>query len=102
MTKGENARRTRSLNVRKTIRLLSFAAMAAIVVREMRKPPEQRDWTGHVGKVVPYDLRPPTLDRFRERAWNPDGPVVVPKVFGVGWTINAGRLVQLVRDRVSA
>jgi hypothetical protein len=44
---------------------------------------------------VPYDIRPPTLDRIRERIWNPDNPqIIVPRVFGAGWTINLGRLKQ--------
>ena len=92
----------RSIGIRKTIRLLSLATMAAIVVREMRKPPEERTWSGTVASVVPYDLRPPTVDRVRDRMWNPEGPVVGPKVFGVGWTVNAGRVMQLVRDRTGS
>ncbi len=44
---------------------------------------------------IPYDLRPPTIERIRERVWNPDNPrIVVPRVFGAGWTINLGRLRQ--------
>jgi len=38
---------------------------------------------------VPYDFRPPTLDRFRERCWNPDDPrLLTPHVFGWGWALN--------------
>ncbi len=44
---------------------------------------------------VPYDIRRPTMERFRERMWNPDDPrVIVPRVFGAGWDINLGRLKQ--------
>ncbi len=44
---------------------------------------------------IPCDLRPPTRARIRERIWNPDNPrIIVPRVFGAGWTINLGRLKQ--------
>ena len=47
--------------------------------------------------VIPYDLRRPTLARMKERFWNPDETrIVVPRVFGAGWTLN---LYQLHRQR---
>jgi hypothetical protein len=47
---------------------------------------------------VPYDFRPPTVARVRSRVWNPDDPhLVQPHAFGVGWTLNVGRLVSLLR-----
>ncbi|MEW6554637.1 MAG: DUF5808 domain-containing protein [Actinomycetota bacterium] len=42
---------------------------------------------------VPYDLRFPTPSRIRERMWNPGDPrVIVPRVFGAGWTVNFATL----------
>lgn len=42
---------------------------------------------------IPYDLRFPTWERLEERMWNPDDPrVIVPRVFGAGWTINLASL----------
>ncbi len=42
---------------------------------------------------VPYELRMPTTARVRSRWWDTSNPkVLVPKVFGVGWTINFGGL----------
>ena len=39
----------------------------------------------------------------KERMWDPEGAhLISPRVFGVGWTLNVGRLVELVRQRVSA
>ncbi len=39
---------------------------------------------------VPFEFRVPTLDRFRERWWNPDDELILtPHVFGVGWSVNA-------------
>ncbi len=50
--------------------------------------------TGYI-MGMPYDFRRPTLDRLRERMWNPDDPhIIVPRFFGVGWDINLGRLKQ--------
>ena len=37
---------------------------------------------------MPYDFRRPTLAVIRERLWNPGGPMLPPKVWGVGWTLN--------------
>ena len=39
--------------------------------------------------LIPYDVRPPSLARLRERLWNPrDERFLVPTFFGVGWTVN--------------
>jgi hypothetical protein len=54
----------------------------------MRKAPSGGKFMG-----VPYDWTRPTLARMKERLWNPDEPrVLVPKVFGWGWSINFARL----------
>jgi Family of unknown function (DUF5808) len=72
---------------------------ALIAIRqELSKSPSERGWTGKVGPI-PYDFRPPTPSRIRERYWNPnDDRILVPQLFGVGWTINVGRLVRLLRS----
>lgn len=63
---------------------------------ELAKPPSVRTWEGRIGGIVPYDLRFPTLDRLRERYWNPDSERVITKQpFGVGWTLNVGRVARL-------
>lgn len=67
------------------------------VVQELRKPPEQRTWHGKVADVVPYDFRMPTIDRFTDTYWNPDGPVVSSKFWGVGWSPNFGAIKQLLQ-----
>lgn len=42
---------------------------------------------------VPYDVRPPSSAREASRWWNPlDRRVLVPKSWGVGWTVNVGAL----------
>jgi hypothetical protein len=74
--------------------------LAAALVTELRKPKELRTWNGLVAGVVPYEFRPPTLARVRERWWNPhDDRVLTEHVFGVGWSINLARLAQLLGFR---
>lgn len=44
---------------------------------------------------IPYDWRWPTLRKIKGRIWNPGGPMLPPKVFGWGWTLNlANRRAQ--------
>jgi uncharacterized membrane protein len=79
---------------------LAAGLTVAAVVRELRLPADERTWHGRI-LYVPYDFRIPTLERLRERFWAPDQPVIVPQLFGVGWSINVGRLVALVTNRGS-
>ena len=65
------------------------------IVQELRTPPEKRTWYGTVAGLVPYDFRKPTIDRFRETYWNPDGPLISGKAFGVGWAPNFGAVKNL-------
>lgn len=89
-------------NLIRLIRLTTVALAVAAVVKELRTPAEERQWHGSLG-FVPYDLRMPTSARIKERMWNPDNAHVIgPRVFGVGWTVNFGRLVELVRHRDAA
>ncbi|WP_421732996.1 DUF5808 domain-containing protein [Cellulomonas sp.] len=90
------------LDLQKVIRLITLALAVAAVVKELRLPAEEREWHGQVVGFVPYDFRVPTMARFKERMWDPEGAhVISPRVFGVGWTLNAGRIVELVRQRVT-
>lgn len=42
---------------------------------------------------VPYDFRGATTQRLSERIWNPADPrIFMPRLFGVGWTVNFGAL----------
>ncbi|WP_189668153.1 DUF5808 domain-containing protein [Promicromonospora soli] len=88
--------------LKKVIRLVSLALTAAAVFKELRTPEDERTWHGKVVSVVPYDFRFPTMARVRERMWNPEADHVLgPRVFGVGWTVNAGKVVALVRGRMA-
>jgi uncharacterized membrane protein len=83
-------------------RLLSWLTTGlavAAVVQELRKPADERTWNGRI-LYVPYDFRIPTLARVRDRLWAPeDKRLFVPQVFGVGWSLNIGRVVSLVTNR---
>ena len=81
--------------------LIGWATLVgAAIVTEMRKPPAERTGHGTVAGVVPYDLRPPTWQRVRGTLWNPaNKALLVPHVFGVGWTVNLARARDLIVSR---
>ena len=79
----------------KNIWRLALAIIGVIaVVQELKKPPDERTWTGRVANFVPYDFRMPTVERIRHTYWNPDGPILSGKVLGVGWAPNFGVLTK--------
>ncbi len=88
--------------LRRLVQLITLAITAAALWQQLSRPREARTWEGRVAGV-PYDFRPPTIDRFQKRLWAPDNAqVVVPQVFGVGWTVNLGRLVRMLRTSGSS
>src|SRR5579864_3933344 len=93
MSRGERSRRKK--RSRWPGLIVGATLVGVAVATEMRKPPDERTWEGRIGGLIPYDLRRPTFARAVERLWNPANPhIVVPTVFGVGWTVNVGRLVH--------
>lgn len=85
----------RMTDVRDVWRLLLAIIGVIAVVQELRKPKDERTWHGKVADFVPYDFRMPTVERVRSTYWNPDGPIVSGKVFGVGWAPNFGVLARM-------
>jgi hypothetical protein len=85
----------RTLTARNIWQLVLAIIGIIAVAQELRKPPSERTWHGKVADLVPYDFRWPTLDRVRATYWNPEGPLVSGKVFGVGWAPNFGVLARL-------
>lgn len=76
---------------------LALAIIGVIaIIQELRKPADERTWHGKVVEVVPYDFRMPTVGRMRSTYWNPEGPIITGKVFGVGWAPNLGALTRIV------
>src|SRR3954471_10392798 len=69
--------------------------IAIAIGNELRKAPEERTWRDRLFGILPYDLRRPTLSRFKQTLWNPESDrIFVPKAFGVGWSINFGGLLR--------
>jgi hypothetical protein len=78
--------------------LLWLGAGVAILVRELGQRPRKRRWRGRVAGFVPYDFRRPTVARFRDAHWSPDDARLLnPHPFGIGWTVNLGRIARLLR-----
>ena len=76
---------------------LSLGVAALAIAQELSKPATERAWNGRVLGFIPYDFRPPSLERIRASLWNPDNPhVVTSQVFGVGWSINLYRVAELL------
>ncbi len=83
------------------VKLAALALTAAAVIKEVRTPADERTWNGTVASVVPYDFRMPTVERVKERLWNPEGEHYVgPRVFGVGWTVNVGKIAHVIQEKV--
>lgn len=96
-------RRARPGDLRRLIRLITLGLAVVALVKELRTPAEEREWNGIVVGFVPYDFRMPTAERIQERFWDPEAEHVIgPRVFGVGWTLNLGRLVELVRRHLAS
>ena len=95
----ERQRHRRPPQWRRFLRLASVLITGAAVAQELRKPAAQRTWHGMVAGYVPYDFRRPTLARYRSRMWAPEDPrLFPPQVYGVGWTLNVGRLLRVLLD----
>ncbi len=77
------------------LQIAAAALVVAAVYQELKKPREEREWHGKVANFVPYEFRPPTLERLRERLWNPEDPrIFTEHIFGIGWAINFHTLLQ--------
>lgn len=91
------AKGRRDMGLGDLIRLIAAGFAIAAVVGEFKKPKSERTWHGTVAGFVPYDFRPPTVERALDRVWNPDGPLISPHFMGVGWIVNLGAVVARVR-----
>jgi hypothetical protein len=84
--------------LRRLIRFTAVGLVVAAVATELSKPEEERTWHGVVLGIVPYDFRPPTMERIRSAYWNPASDrLFSDRVFGVGWAINLYRAKTLLR-----
>jgi Family of unknown function (DUF5808) len=80
--------------LRQLANLVGISLAIASIVQELRKPPRKRTWHGALFGRIPYDWRPPTLERVRDTFWQPESSrLLQPTVFGVGWGINFAALL---------
>ena len=85
--------------LRRMAKLVGLGLMVAAISQEMSKPEGERTWHGTVAGLVPYDFRPPTWERLRAAYWNPDDDrLFVPRVLGVGWSLNFARARSLMQE----
>ncbi len=74
--------------MKNVLRWAALLLVGAALYDQLRRPAAERTWHGQIG-FVPYDFRPPTVERLKERLWNPDDPrIFTPHVWGVGWAVN--------------
>ena len=51
---------------------------------------------GELFGIIPYDFRVPDIERAKRRSWDPQSArILTPATFGVGWSVNLGRLARL-------
>ena len=75
-----------------TWRLVTTAFTVATIVYAIRT----KQSSGRLLRV-PYDFRFPTIQRVKDRWWNPDDPrIFTPHVFGVGWSLNLYQIRELL------
>jgi hypothetical protein len=83
--------------LRTLVEVAVIALTVAAVARELSRPRAERTWQGRIARV-PYDFRAPSLRRLRAGVWQPgQSAVVVPKSFGLGWTVNFGSIAARKR-----
>jgi hypothetical protein len=76
---------------------LTWGLIGAALYDQLRRPPQERTWTGRIGPI-PYDFRPPSLERMRASFWNPeDARLFTPMPWGIGWSVNLAVLGEQLR-----
>ena len=77
------------------ITLVGIVLIGASIINELMRPPDERTWHGRLAGALPYDFRPPTLERVKTSMWNPgDSRILTDKAFGVGWDVNFGAVAR--------
>ncbi len=83
----------RRLRPSRLIGAYALLVLTVAVRRELALAPYERTWTG-TALGAPYDLRRPTVDRLLAPHLDPDGPLVGPQGWGVGWAVNLGAVAR--------
>jgi hypothetical protein len=77
---------------RKAVRWIWVVVVGAAVADAWRHGRRHGELFG----FVPYDFRIPTPERARRHTWSPSSTrILTPTTFGVGWSVNLGRLARL-------
>jgi hypothetical protein len=77
--------------------LVGIGLVIAAVIQELKQAPTDRTWHGKVLGFIPYDFRPPTVERVRNEFWNPRSEDILrPHAFGLGWGLNLGAVAKKV------
>jgi len=78
--------------LKRAVRVLWLTILGAAIADAFRNDRPHGELFG----FVPYDFRVPTIERARSRTWNPGLPrIMTPVTFGVGWSVNLGRVARL-------
>lgn len=101
MGEQDTTRGGRRVRAKDLLRLLLAVITAVAVVKELRTPAAQRTWHGTIAGAIPYDFRKPTLERARAVYWDPEGPLVSTRLWGVGWAPNVGAITHRVRELIA-
>ena len=96
MAQSQQSKKSRSITPKDLWQIFLTIVSAIAVVQELRKPKEDRTWHGTVADFIPYDFRMPSIERFRDTYWNPEGEVIGSKVWGAGWAPNFGAMWQRI------
>lgn len=71
------------------VTLLALVTTGLAVEEQLRRPPAERTWHGHLWDFIPYDFRVPSLDQALRSFWDPESSQILKdKTFGVGWDLN--------------
>lgn len=94
----KKARKKAPGKVRSLIRISAAGLAVAAITRELRRPKSERTWHGSLGKI-PYDFRIPSAAKLKRSFWAPDDSrILVPRAFGVGWSINVSGLKNKLEE----
>ncbi|HVA22852.1 MAG TPA: hypothetical protein VMW62_00490 [Chloroflexota bacterium] len=94
MSSREGRRPRRRGRLGRLITLATLGLVGLAVASEMSRPEDQRPWHGRM-LGVPYDFRPPTSSRLAAAFWNSDAGLLTPTAWGLGWSLNFGRLLRM-------
>lgn len=97
MTSERQQQKKRCNKARGLVKLVMAVLTGLAIRQELVKPKSERTWHGTLFGWLPYDFRRPTMQRVRDTMWAPMNPkLFMPRVFGLGWDINFGRLFTIL------